>query len=278
MGGMGETPIPPVFSKDFDEMNRIGLIIILALLCCMGTPASRMGASIVAAPVWTLIWSDDFDGSELDARHWVIADRSRPNYDGGVNYYDPQEVSVDGGSLILRSRPQGAGRDGKQTYSSGRVSTQGKFAFLYGKVEVRAKLPGTQGLWPALWMLSSDRSWPPEIDVAELLGNDPTRIYMTHHWGTRRQDLHHSTEFAGPDFTQDFHVFSIEWSPGKIRWPVDDVERKVETSHVPGKAMYLIFSTSVGGDWPGLPDQTTVFPATMQIDFVKVYQQAKKRR
>ena len=98
----------------------------------------------------------------------------------------------------------------------------------------------------AIWMLPSDRSWPPEIDLLELLGNDPHRTYRTHHWGSRKRDLHHTTDFVGPDFTQDFHTFSIEWEPGKLRWLIDDVERKVETAHVPSKAMYLILNTSVG--------------------------------
>jgi len=250
-------------------------ILFIGVLFMVRAPLFAKGSPSTG---WSLIWSDEFDDAKLNTRRWVIADRTRPNYDGGVNYYDPREVSVEYGNLVIQSHPQAVGRDGKPTYSSGRVSTQGKFAFLYGKLEIRARLPGSQGLWPAMWMLPADKSWLPEVDLLELTGSDPTRIYMTHHWGTRRQDLHHTTDFAGPDFTRDFHVFSIEWEPGKIRWLIDDIERKVETAHVPNKAMYLILNTSVGGDWAGLPDETSVFPANMQIDYVRVYQHPRKRR
>lgn len=256
-------------------MSGLLMVLLLTVFFWVRAPLLAKGLPF---PNWSLVWADEFDGLRLDARRWAIADRSHANYDGGINYYDPAEVSVENGHLVIQSHPQGVGRGGKQTYSSGRASTQGKFAFLYGKLEVRAKLPGTQGLWPAIWLLPADKSWPPEIDLVELMGSDPARIYMTHHWGSRRQDLHHTTDFVGPDFTGDFHVFSIEWEPGRIRWLIDDIERKVETAHVPGKAMYLIFNTSVGGDWAGLPDETSVFPANMQIDYVRVYQHPRKKR
>ena len=143
---------------------------------------------------------------------------------------------------------------------------------------MRAKLPGTKGIWPAIWMLPQDGSWPPEIDIMELIGSNPLQVYLSHHWGSKKQDLHSQSSFTGPDFTQDYHVFSVEWEPGTIRWLIDGVERKVATQHIPSKAMYLILNTSVGGDWPGPPDNSTVFPAYMQVDYVRVYQQQKNTR
>src|SRR5205085_1194654 len=96
-------------------------------------------------------------------------------YPGELNSYHPDELSMTGGNLIIRSRPVPGARRGTQPYISGRVTTQNRFEFLYGTVEVRAKLPATQGLWPAIWMLPRDRSWPPEIDVMEMLGQNPKR-------------------------------------------------------------------------------------------------------
>jgi beta-glucanase (GH16 family) len=159
-------------------------------------------------------------------------------------------------------------------YSSGKVKSEGKFSFLYGRVDVRAKLPGTQGLWPAIWMLPADDTWPPEIDVMELLGNDPTRVYMTLHWGTRKKQQHYQAKFDGPDFTADYHVFSIVWDPGQIHWLVDGIERATAVKNVPDRSMFLLLNTSIGGEWPGPPDRDTVLPQYFLIDYVRVYKRA----
>ena len=261
-----------------DMMAKLSILVAVGLLVCASSSFSKQVAPAVP-PVYNLVWSDEFDGDAIDLKKWVIADRNITNYDGGINHYDPANVYVENGNLVIRSLPaNNPGAKHAPAYGSGRATTKKRFAFLYGKVEVRAKLPGTLGLWPAIWLLPDDGSWPPEIDMMELLGNVPTRIIMSHHWGSKKQDLHDQTEFDGPDFTQDFHVFSIEWQPGLIRWLVDGVERKAVTSHVPNKAMYLILNTSVGGDWPGMPDASTIFPAYLQIDYVRIYQQPKKHR
>lgn len=220
---------------------------------------------------WRLAWAEEFEGTRLNKRRWQVGAKGKPNYDGGINQYDPQDVYLEDGNLVLRSRA--LGEDGGEPYSSGRVRAKPKFAFLYGRLEVRAKLPGTKGMWPAIWLLPRDGSWPPEIDVMEMLGDDPRRVYMTMHWGPRDDRDSSQGNFTGPDFTSDFHVFSIEWEPGRIRWLIDGVERHVETENVPNKAMYLIMNTSVGGEWPGDPDERTVFPQYFQIDYVRVYQQ-----
>ena len=252
------------------RLATCGLLLMLTAAKSPKTPKPTSPPE----PEWKLIWADEFDSDRVDAKKWNIADRNVTNYDGGVNSYDPANVYLENDNLVIRSQCQNLDQ---QVFTSGRVTTRRKFSFLRGKVEVRAKLPGTQGMWPAIWMLPIDGSWPPEIDIMESLGNDPKRIYMTQHWGRRKQDLHSQTDFAGPDFSQDFHVFSIEWEPHQIRWLVDGVEKKVVAENIPSRPMYLILNTSVGGDWPGMPDQTTAFPATMQVDYVRVYQRARKR-
>ena len=144
-----------------------------------------------------LVWADEFDAAKVDTAKWNVADDSRPNYDGGVNTYDPQDVYTQGGDLVLRSRSTGAGTDGSPAYTSGRVSTENKFSFLYGRVDIRATLPGTKGLWPAAWMLPQDGPWPPEIDILELLGDRPDRVYLTSHWGSRRNPSQSQSHFEG---------------------------------------------------------------------------------
>jgi len=247
---------------------------------------STVGACLLAAAAWAatlappghwkLIWADEFTSRRLDSTKWNVANTDgRAMYTGEISFYNPDDVAVRDGKLLLRTRDYPDGKRLTQPYSSGRVSTEDKFSFLYGKVEVRAKLPGTKGLWPAIWMLPADGSWPPEIDIMELLGHLPRRDFMTFHWGTRRQQLQDQSKFDGPDFTADYHVFAVEWSPGLIRWTVDGIERKVITSNVPEKAMFLILNTAVGGEWAGPPDRTTKMPQEFLVDYVRVYQHHK---
>jgi beta-glucanase (GH16 family) len=254
-------------------------VVITALLLVWSTlwPGTTSGRSGTRSVVnWKLIWSDEFDHTRLDTRKWKVIDSSRPNYDGGINYYDPENVSVRDGQLILRTQIHRRLVAGKsELYGSGKVTTSGKFSFLYGKLEVRAKLPGTQGQWPAIWMLPADGTWPPEIDVMELLGDAPRRVYMTLHWGKRKDPLQFQSKFDGEDFTGGFHVFAIEWSPGELRWFIDGTERGRVFHDVPDRAMFLLLNTSIGGDWPGPPGRQTMLPQEFQIDYVRVYQAAR---
>lgn len=213
-------------------------------------------------------WADEFEGETLDTDIWDIGDSNiSPNYDGGVNEYDPEEVQVSGGKLVIDSRS--AQSDGETTFYSGRVSSKPSSHF--GRVEVRAKLPGTQGFWPAIWLLPQDGSWPPEIDIVELLGHEPDRAYFNYHWGPRSNRKDDLSDVVGSDFTADFHTFAVEWEPGRLRWLIDGVEQKVATKNVPKKKMFLIINTSIGGNWPGMPDSTTRFPQQFEVDFVRVY-------
>lgn len=221
---------------------------------------------------WQLVWDDEFNTGQIDTSKWVVADASQPNYDGGINTYDPANVSLQAGDLVIRSATSGTTKSGDPAYTSGKATTKHKFSFLYGKVEIRAMLPGTKGLWPAIWMLPDDGSWPPELDIMESIGSDPHRIYMTNHWGDPQNPAQSQSDYSGPDFTAGFHTFALEWEPGRLTWLVDGVERKVMTDHVPTKPMYLRLNTSVGGSWPGPPDASTVLPQYFRIDSVRLYQ------
>jgi beta-glucanase (GH16 family) len=248
------------------------LAFIFALLALIHFAPQSPTATATAAGHWKLVWNDEFTSRRLDLTHWTVTNTfGEALNDGELNSYTPDELSLANQNLVIRTRPLPNPRRA-QPYLSGRVTTKGKFSFLYGKIEVRAKLPKTKGLWPAIWMLPDDRSWPPEIDIIELLGDNPRKIYMTDHWvvhAGRRQD---ESSFTGPDFSADFHVFTLEWMPNQLRWLIDGVERKVMTEHVPSKAMYLILNTAVGGDWAGAPDKTTVFPQYFTVDYVRIYQ------
>lgn len=263
-------------------MNVIPLVVRAALLAAgffltaaVAAPPKKVRPRPAAArPVsvrspWVLTWRDEFNGRAVDTRKWTIYNKPA-EHNHELQYYAPANVSVVNGCLRLASKKQNfKGRE----YTSGAVNSKGKFAQAYGRFEVRAKLPGTKGIWPAHWLLPGDGAWPPEIDIMELLGHEPTRVHLTNHWGaTWRWVKKNSGQFAGPNFTRGFHTFAVEWQPGRVRWFVDGAARFESRRGVPAnRPFYVILNTAVGGDWPGKPDKTTVFPQFHDIDYVRVY-------
>jgi beta-glucanase (GH16 family) len=178
--------------------------------------------------------------------------------------------SETGGVLRITAKPADPALAAKLAglrYVSGMISSQPSFSQLYGYFEARAKLPAGKGLWPALWMLPADMSWPPEIDIMESIG-DPLTAYMS---------VHSTTEAAHSQKTMladsGFHTFAVSWDPRQIIWYVDGVEvARRPTPADMHKPMYLLANLAVGGNWPGSPDSATAFPASFQIAYVRAYQ------
>jgi beta-glucanase (GH16 family) len=217
-------------------------------------------------PGWLLTFHDEFDGRTLDETKWTVSDYP-VTWNGELEYYTPEEVSIHKGCLRITSRK----RDFKgRAYTSGHLTTSKKFTQLYGYFEVRAKLPVTRGMWPAHWLLP-EGEWPPEIDIMEALGHEPNKVYMSNHWMADDKHLSQTQPFEGPDFTKGFHTFAVDWEPGKITWYVDGVARATSTEGVPHRPFYWILNTAVGGVWPKDPDATTKFPQYHDIDYVRVY-------
>ncbi|MCK5346166.1 MAG: family 16 glycosylhydrolase [Candidatus Heimdallarchaeota archaeon] len=232
--------------------------------------------SVVFSPVvqaksfegWHLVWQDEFNGNTVDLSKWRIEDAAlRKNNE--LQYYTPEDVYVHDGVLTLRSQKREMkGRD----FTSGLVDTKGKFSQKYGYFEVRAKFPKGKGIWPAQWMLPDSGKWPPEIDIAELLGHSPSTIHTTHHWGVwpdrkKTGGMYTTTD----DYSTDFHTFAVEWSPESLTWYVDQKECFVSSENIPQEPFYIILNTAVGGDWPGNPNSATKFPQYHDIDYIRVY-------
>lgn len=218
---------------------------------------------------WVLIWQDEFENNCLDSSKWSIEDWAAEK-NNEQQYYSPNNVKVEDGVLKLISKiEQFKGKE----FTSGAVHTQGKFNFLYGKADMRAKLPAGQGMFPAFWMMTDkENTWLPEIDILEMLGHQPDQVWMVSHWlGEDGKLKSVSDTFKGPDFSKDFHTFGIEWTPNSITWFIDDMERFTISRNIPSESMYLYLNTAVGGNWPGAPDQTTVFPVSFEIDYVRVF-------
>jgi beta-glucanase (GH16 family) len=226
---------------------------------------------------YTLTWHDDFDGPNVDTNKWNISVGYTDNGNGELEYYSTGNVYITNGLLVLESDE--TLNNGQTGYTSGKVTSAGKFDQLYGWFEWSGQIPAGQGFWPAYWMLNYV-AWPPEMDVMETIGTSVECNTMSLHWGPLPAgciypwDCGHTENatYCGPDFSAGFHTFAVDWEPSGSVFYVDGVPR--ETAGYLGNCtntMYLIMNTAVGGDWPGSPDSSTPFPAYNLIDYVHVF-------
>ena len=237
-------------------------------------------------PGWKLVWQDEFNGAEIDKSKWTFDKGGSGWGNAELEYYTdrPENARLENGFLVITARKESYQGS---PYSSARLKTQGLAAWTYGRVEARIRIPRGQGIWPAFWMMGNDIyqvGWPTngEIDIMENIGKEPGRIHGTAHGPGYSGPVGPSSPFdlKSGAFADDFHVFAIEWQPAEIRWYVDDQLYKTLTpTGANGKwvfdhPFFILLNVAVGGGWPGYPDQTSVFPQTMQVDYVRVYQKA----
>lgn len=231
---------------------------------------------------WTLMYEDNFDSS-VDNAAWTAAEQGL-NWNNENQAYVKSGVTVENGKLVLTARKESwTGLSGRvddpdvtvtQDYTSGELNSS--LSWTYGRFEARMKIPRTKGVLSAFWMTPVDKSWPPEIDIMEILGSDTTMVYFTNHYGTANShQMKSGNHRSVSDYADDFHVYAVEWEPDAIRWYVDDELLFTSTEGIPGKASLLRFSLPVGPDWEGDPDEYSVFPQRLEVDWVKVYQKIK---
>jgi len=242
-------------------------------------------------PGYSLVWQDEFDDARLSS-NWTY--EQGDGCDQGIcgwgnnelqTYTDrPENLYFADGKLVIEARKE---RFDGASYTSARIVTQGKQDFQYGRIDIRAKLPYGQGVWPALWMLGkniSDVGWPAcgEIDIMELVGHEPNVVHGTAHWADDNNNGQRalsggSYTLADGIFNDEYHVFTILWEEKEIRWLVDDVPYytiNTVSSNLDEfrNDFFFIFNIAVGGDWPGNPNATTVFPQRMRVDYLRVFQ------
>ncbi|MFH0863733.1 MAG: family 16 glycosylhydrolase [Candidatus Gottesmanbacteria bacterium] len=208
----------------------------------------------------------------MDGSKWRILDNECWTANNEIEIYNKGAFSVAGGILRITASKTEAVCDDSSTryFQSGRMDTRYKFSQAYGYFEARMKVPKGKGLWPAWWMYPPDQ-WPPEIDITEILGGQIYTTYMTYHWPVGSSYQSSGSSWGGSDFSQDFHIFAVDWEPGVIIWYVDGVERwRYSNENVTSIPLRLVLNLAVGG-WAGTPDANTIFPAYMDVDHVRVY-------
>ncbi|MBE2198619.1 MAG: glycoside hydrolase family 16 protein [Anaerolinea sp.] len=234
---------------------------------------------------WDLVWHDEFDGPEIDAANWTHEIGGHGWGNGENQYYTDaaDNAFIEDGKLVIQALEQNI--LGKR-FTSARLITKGKVEVTYGRIEARIQIPTGQGIWPAFWMLGNDIdqvSWPycGEIDIMENIGSEPGIIHGTLHGPGYSGGNGVGKSYTLPNgrpFADDFHVYAIEWKPAAIRWYVDDMlYNTVTADDLPGAWVYdhpffILLNVAVGGRWPGPPDNTTVFPQRMTVDYVRVYE------
>lgn len=264
------------------------------LVLVLGVSVQSSGAQAAGSrPGWKLTWHDEFNRPGIHSPapgHWTQEIGGHGWGNGESEYYTARRENAreQNGVLAIRALKEdyvGADRV-KANYTSARLKSKDKFSQRYGRLEARIKLPYGKGIWPAFWLLGDDISkvgWPAcgEIDIMESIG-EPDKAYGTIHGpGYSGKDGVQGKFLLGGGrrFQDSFHLFAVEWEPEVIRFYVDDFMYKATTpKDIPPNAkwvfdhpFFVVVNLAVGGYWPGNPDDSTVFPQTMQVDYIRVY-------
>lgn len=254
----------------------------LSLAILLSCVSFALPAQKAEAADMQLVWSDEFDGTSLNTNYWTYEIGNGSNGWGNeeLEYYTDrnENISVSNGVLTITARNESYNG---YNYTSSRIKTESKVNVTYGKIEARMKLPSGQGVWPAFWMLGQNigtEGWPKcgEIDIMEHI-NSENVTYGTIHWF----DQNHAS-YGGSSHNIDvsqYHVYSVEWTTSAIKWYIDDVqfweaniENGINGTDEFHKPHFILFNLAIGGNWPGSPDSTTSFPAVMNVDYIRVYQ------
>jgi beta-glucanase (GH16 family) len=267
------------------------LVAPAALLVAGALVAAPQSQAASAVPTNLLAsFSDDFDGAAgagVDGSKWGHETGDNVNNHERQWYTDgTANAALDGqGHLVITAKKENSGNNcwyGPCEYTSARLNTSGKFSASSGHIEARMKLPRGQGMWPAFWMLGTDIGnvgWPQcgEIDIMENVGFEPNSVHGTIHGPGYSGSAGIGAAYNGPNFSDDFHTYAIDWSTDRIVWSVDGNAYQTRTpADVGGNQwvfnhdFFVILNLAVGGYWPGDPDGSTQFPQQLVVDYVHV--------
>jgi beta-glucanase (GH16 family) len=275
----------PVFK--FSAITLVVAMLPFVLLSCSkqgafpksDIPQTPTDTTKPVKPVYALVWSDEFDGITVDTLKWNFETGGGGWGNNEKEYYQAANATVANGNLLITAKKESVGG---QPYTSARMTTQGKEAPTYGRIEARIKAPLGMGFWPAFWMLGSNIqtvSWPAcgEMDIMEHINNTNT-FYGTMHWNVNGHVSYGSTiNISTPG---DYHLYAIEWDQNAIRWYVDDTLYQTGNikSNINGTGafhlpFFILLNFALGGNFPNASVDETLLPATMYVDYVRVYKQ-----
>ena len=263
-----------------------------AVITAKSAENGKILAKCTITVTYSLIFSDEFNGTELDKTKWSYETHEPGWVNNELQEYveGTDNVYLKDGKLVIKPIKT-VDKVGNVSYTSGRINTQNKFNFTYGKVEARLKFPEGKGYLPAFWMMPQEESlygqWPKcgEIDIAEVLGHKTDTLYSTLHFGEPHDESQGSITLKEGTFSDSFHTVTCEWEPGSIKFYMDGklIKENKDWFTASGNGeitypapfdqpFYLILNLAVGGNWPGNPDETTDFNQTFETDYVRVYQ------
>jgi beta-glucanase (GH16 family) len=252
-------------------MKYLLVIISITMFAC------KPSSDIKKDPAYTLVWSDEFNGTVLDQSSWNYNIGGQGWGNNEQEYYTDKNATLENGNLVIAGKAEQIDSNG---YTSARITTKDKHEFLYGRIEARIKIPAGQGLWPAFWMLGAnidDVNWPKcgEVDIMEHINADSI-FYGTLHWLNDQKVSSGNHMNAAPE---DFHVYGIEWTADSINWLLDgtkyhsvEIKNNINSTEEFHKPFFILLNLAIGGDWPGQNVDQTKIPARMLVDYVRVYQ------
>ena len=281
------------------QSRRVTLAIVLPIVVFASPACLELCSTASAADLsgWSLVWSDEFNGpsgSTVDSSKWSfdIGGGGWGNNELETYTSRPVNAELQDGALVitvLKETLKGPDKIARH-YTSARLLTKNKFSQTYGRFEARIKIPYGQGIWPAFWLLGDNIDnvhWPNcgEIDIMENIGKEPSIVHGTFHGPGYSGKNGLSAAYTlpgGQKFSDNYHTFAVEWEANVMRFYVDARLYKTRTPAdlPPGKAwvfnhpFFLILNVAVGGNFPGSPDATTVFPQLMKVDYVRVYKRS----
>jgi beta-glucanase (GH16 family) len=271
-------------------MKTIHLITCLCagfvVLCACGKDDQPVTGKIkeateindVTAQAYQLVWSDEFNGTSVNTGNWTFESGGGGWGNNEQQYYQSQNATVANGNLVITARKQSVGG---RPYTSARMITKGKREFTYGRIEARIKLPQGQGQWPAFWMLGANISpsvpWPNcgEIDIMENTNTSGT-VLGTIHWFNNGHAQYGGSTGTTPT---DYHVYRVDWTPSGITWFVDgaqfyiaNIQNNINGTDEFHRPFFILLNLAVGGNLPGQSIDESRLPASMLVDYVRVYQ------
>ncbi len=272
----------------FNLITSAGIVLALVLLvaACKKSPANDNGNTIIIPPpldtlpttptTYSLVWSDEFNGTAVDTANWNFETGSA--YNNEKEYYKAENATVANGNLVITAKAEATAG---YPYTSARMNTSKKINATYGRIEARIKLPMGAGLWPAFWMLGADINsgvnWPScgEIDIMEHVNAD-SLIYGTMHWSSGGNHTQYGLSLSSSPSA--YHIYRVDWDANSINWYVDDtlfatgnIANNVNSTDAFHKPFFIILNLAVAGDFPGQTVDLGKLPASMYVDYVRVY-------